>query len=96
MDFASQLRVLQATQGDPAKLALATVDLKYPELSEADRADLKKALEAAAIPHWCDGGILAALLKISPEDSAARLNRLRGLTVVEPFQIGRASCRERV
>src|ERR1035441_680599 len=85
MSFAEQLRLLQAAQGDPAKLALATADLKYPELSEADRADLKKALEAAAIPHWCNEGILANLLQISPEDSSVRLNRLRELTVVEPF-----------
>jgi tetratricopeptide (TPR) repeat protein len=85
MSFAEQLRVLQAAQGDAAKLALATVDLKYPEVSESERAALREALEAAAIPHWCNKGILAALLQISPEDSAARLKRLRGLTVVEPF-----------
>jgi hypothetical protein len=85
MNFAEQLRVLQTAQDDPAKLALATVDLKYPELSEAERAGLKEALEAAAIPHWCDAGILGALLEISPEDSAARFARLSGLTVIEPF-----------
>jgi tetratricopeptide (TPR) repeat protein len=85
MNFAEQLRILQAAQGDPAKLALATVDLKYPELAEAERATLKESLEAAAIPHWCDEAILAALLDISPEESAARLAQLRGLTVVERF-----------
>ena len=48
MNLAEQLRVLQAAQGDPAKLALATVDLRFPELSEAERATLKTGLEAAA------------------------------------------------
>jgi len=86
MNFAEQLRILQAAQGDPAKLALATVDLKYPELPEAERATLKEVLEAAAIPHWCDAAILAALLGIPLEESAARLAQLRGLTVVEPFK----------
>ena len=86
MDLTEQLRVLDAAQGDPAKLALATVDLAYPELHEAERATLKKTLEAAAIPHWCDEAILAALLEISPEDSAARLARLAKLTVLEPFR----------
>ena len=85
MDFAEQLRVLEAAQGDPAKLSLATVDLAYPALSDAERAALKESLEAAAIPHWCDEAILAALLGITAEESAARLARLRRLSVVEPF-----------
>jgi tetratricopeptide (TPR) repeat protein len=85
MNFAEQLRILQAAQGDPAKLALATVDLKYPELPQIERAMLKTTLEAAAIPHWCDASILSSLLQIPSEDSAARLAYLRGLTVVEPF-----------
>ena len=85
MKLTEQLRVLQAAGGDPAKLALATVDLKYPQFSEAERASLKEALEAAAIPHWCDEAILAALLEVSLNESAARLARLRALTVVEPF-----------
>ena len=75
----------QAAQGDPAKLALATVDLAYPALADAERTALKESLEAAAIPHWCDEAILAALLGISAEESAVRLARLRRLSVVEPF-----------
>jgi len=86
MDLAGQLRTLQAAQGNPAMLALTTVDLKYPELPAAARATLKASLEAAAIPHWCDETILSALLAISPQESAARLAQLRGLTVVEPFR----------
>jgi tetratricopeptide (TPR) repeat protein len=85
MNFADQLRVLQAAQGDPSKLALATVDLAYPLLSEAERAALRESLEAAAIPHWCDDAILSALLGFPPEESAAHLARLRALRVVESF-----------
>jgi tetratricopeptide (TPR) repeat protein len=85
MDFADQLRVLQAAQGDPAKLALATVDLAYASLPDAERAALRQSLQAAAIPHWCDEAILAALLEIPKQESAARLARLRGLSVMEPF-----------
>ncbi|MGC9986181.1 MAG: hypothetical protein ABSF35_21470 [Polyangia bacterium] len=65
MDLTEQLRVLQTAQGDPARLVLATVDLKYPKLAEAEREMLKETLEAAAIPHWCTEAILAALLQIS-------------------------------
>jgi len=85
MDFAEQLRVLQAAEGNPAKLALATVDLAFPELPDADRTALKEALEAAAIPHWCDPRILATLMQITPEESEVRFARLRKLTVIEPF-----------
>jgi tetratricopeptide (TPR) repeat protein len=85
MDITAQLRVLEAAQGDPAKLALVTVDLAYPELNEAERAGLKLSLEVAAIPHWCDENILAAMLEISPQEGAARLARLKKLTVLEPF-----------
>jgi tetratricopeptide (TPR) repeat protein len=86
MDFTEQLRVLEAAQGDPAKLALATVDLAYPHLTQSEADKLKQALEAAAIPHWCDESILSGLLEISTEESAARLNQLRGLKVMEPFR----------
>jgi tetratricopeptide (TPR) repeat protein len=78
--------VLQEAQGQPAKLALATVDITYPELPNTKRAALKAALEAAAIPHWCDEGVLAALLEIRMEESAARIANLRALSVVEPFR----------
>src|SRR5436189_173040 len=85
MDFADQLRVLQAAQGDSSKLALATVDLAFPLLSEAERAALRTLLEASAIPHWCNDSILSALLGIPLEESAAHLARLRLLSIVEPF-----------
>ncbi|MBK7953873.1 MAG: tetratricopeptide repeat protein [Candidatus Accumulibacter sp.] len=85
MEFAEQLRIIEAAQGDPAKLALATVDLAYPDLPSAERAALRAALEAAAIAHWCDEAILAALLETSPEESGTQLVRLQALRVVERF-----------
>jgi hypothetical protein len=77
--------VLKAAQGEPAMLALATVDLAYPSLTDVERFALKQSLEAAAIPHWCDEAILAALLEIPKQESASRFARLRGLSVLEPF-----------
>lgn len=85
MQLSDQLRILEAAQGDQAQLALATVDLAYPTLSDAEREALKDALQAAAVPHWCDTSILAALLDIPRLASESRLERLRSLTVVEPF-----------
>jgi len=85
MDSDEQLRILQAAQGQPAMLALAMVDLTYPTVPEGERAALKTALEAAAVPHWCDEKILSVLLGIAAEESAGQFARLGGLSVVEPF-----------
>lgn len=85
MDFSEQLRVLQAADGNAAKLALATVDIAYPVEPETERRMIKKSLKAAAIPHWCDEAILAALLHIPKAKSARRLARMCSLKVVEPF-----------
>lgn len=76
MALADQLRLLQDAEGDPAKLALAAVDLAYPALPEEERAALRETLQAAAVPHWCDEALLAAMLEIPVEDAAQRLARL--------------------
>jgi tetratricopeptide (TPR) repeat protein len=85
MDFAAQLRVLQAAQGDQAKLALVPVDLAFHHLTDDERSTLKRTLEAAAIPHWFDPAILATLLEIPSAEGARRLDQIRRLTVVESF-----------
>ena len=54
MNFSEQIRLLELAQGHPAKLVLAAVDLAFPSQPEVDREMLKEALEAAAVPHWCD------------------------------------------
>ena len=61
MGFVEQLRILQAAKGIPALLALATVDLAHHTLPAAGRLRIKDALLAAAVPHWCDRDVLAAL-----------------------------------
>lgn len=86
MDLAEQLRVLQDAQGNPVKLALATVDLTFPDLPASERTVLKAALGETAIPHWFDESILAVLLEVPKQESAARIARLRKLTIVEPFR----------
>ena len=85
MEFVEQLRILEAAQGDSARLALATVDLAHSGLTDAERTTLKGALQSAAIPHWVDESILANLIGESRENSTRYLARLRGLSVVEPF-----------
>ena len=91
MNFAEQLLVLQAAQGDPARLSLATVDLEFDALSAAARTAIKESLQSAAIPHWCDETILAALMEITPQESSERLACLRKLKAVEPFPCAAAT-----
>jgi len=85
MDFTEQLRILQAAQGNPALLALATVDLAHNALPAGERTRIKDALVAAAVPHWCDRDFLAALLETTPEEGERLFGQLRALAVVEPF-----------
>ena len=85
MDFAEQLRILKAAAGDPALLYLASVDLAHPSLTDAERARIKEAIIAAAVPHWCDATFLAALLATTAEESERLIGWLRTLKVVEPF-----------
>src|SRR5437870_2277380 len=85
MNLAEQLRVLESAQGSAALLALATVDLAYPDLPAAVQRRIKDALLAAAVPHWCDPAFLAAMLDTALPEADALTNQLSGLTVVEPF-----------
>ena len=44
-----------------ALLTLAMADIAFTAQPDATRAELRSALEATAIPHWCDTAFLAAL-----------------------------------
>src|SRR5688500_7247901 len=85
MSVRDPLRVLEDAHGDPALLALATVDLTFPELSDSARALLRTSLEAAAVPHWWNGAILARLLEIDVQEASSAWAELLQLPVVELF-----------
>ena len=86
MNLAEQLRILETAHGNPALLALATVDLGYPALPADERQQIRAALIAASLPHWCDPPYLAALLDLPIGEGERLLDRLRPLTVIEPFR----------
>ena len=85
MDFNAQVELLKAAEGDPARLALATVDLLLAARPADERERVREALEAAAVPHWFDEKIVGALLEIPAADAVTRMVRLRELNVVESF-----------
>lgn len=86
MNLTERLQLLQQAQGDPVKLALASVDITYPNLPEKNRIQLKQALQATAVPHWCDSMLLAALLQISTNEADAVLTQLKNLKIIESFR----------
>jgi tetratricopeptide (TPR) repeat protein len=55
-------------------------------LLESLPAELRQAAWAAAVPHWFDASILAALLDREPEECAALYADLQALPFVEPFE----------
>lgn len=81
--FAQLLEQLKAAQGDQGKLALATFDFAV-----AQDSPLKVAAEVAAIPHWFDGGTLAALLPDYAGEIDGLLQQLVRLPMVEAYSRG--------
>src|SRR5262249_47317246 len=85
LDSVEQLRLIRNARGDPALLALTTVDLTFPDIPDFERSALRLALEAAAVPHWCDAAILAELIDDSGSPGLSQWARLKAVPVVEPF-----------
>src|SRR5215510_4840817 len=81
MDFNTFIDRLKTSQDDKKSLTLATVDL----VLAAHDAALRHALEAAAVPHWFDARILAALGHTQESVAADWVEQLRQLPFVESF-----------
>src|SRR5262249_3447018 len=80
LDFADAIDRLRAAQGDPEKLTLATVSViltAHPQL--------EPVFETAAVPHWFDANILAALLEADNEKAHHWLAELKILPMVEEY-----------
>src|SRR5262245_47743622 len=82
MNYDDILASFVAAHGDPERLTLATLDIFL-----ADRGPgVREALEAAAVPHWFDADILAALLGVALERATTVCDDLRALPMVEVFE----------
>ena len=73
---------LEAAKGDPARLTVATLDAV---LSSTGRAELRPAVEAAAIPHWFNADILACLTETDGQSVEDILAEVRALPMIEGF-----------
>jgi tetratricopeptide (TPR) repeat protein len=86
MDLEQAIHILKEAQGDTARLGLASADLLLAGHSDEEREKVRTALEVAAVPHWFDEKILAALLDPPlAAEAEALAAQLRRLPVVEPF-----------
>ncbi|HET8774685.1 MAG TPA: hypothetical protein VFP80_12865 [Thermoanaerobaculia bacterium] len=88
MNFDEQLERIRAAGTDPQAQALATLDI----VLSGRPPELLRALEAAAIPHWFDETILAAI--VDPDLRAAAPEWFRAVTelsAVEPFRTRRGA-----
>jgi len=82
VNIEEQLKLLQEAQGDPGKLALVSMDLVLSGRPQ----EMRRALEAAAVPHWFDQQLLASLLDGGMEQrSEAMYQALIALPMVESF-----------
>ena len=81
MSLEDSLSRLQAAAGDREALTLVSIDL----LLEQREPGLREALEAAALPHWFDAPLLAALLDCPAERAEHWLQTLSALPLVEPY-----------
>ena len=73
---------LQAANGDPDRLGLITLDTV---LASRGESELRRVVEAAAIPHWFDARILGCCAELDAEQSESALGKLRALPMVEAF-----------
>lgn len=83
--IADALLTLKATLGNDALLSLATVDFAWPQATAGERQALKEAFQAAAVPHWINAPLLAAVLGCEPAAARGWLEQLAHLPIVEPF-----------
>ena len=83
MNFERQIELIQAAAGDPKKLALAVLEISLA----GQPPELRRVVEAAAVPRWFDAAILERMLDDDLRPDAARwLERLLELDCMEKFE----------
>jgi tetratricopeptide (TPR) repeat protein len=86
MDFDEQLRILRSAQGDPARLALASVDLLLAARPETERENVREALQAAAVVHFSIAyNKLGRVLRLKGDFAAALESYHANLAIAVPL-----------
>ena len=76
---------LAATQGDTQAQAALLAGFLIESRPEPERRPLRKALDAAAVLHWFDADLLAAVIPTPVPEARTRFQWLAALPFVEPY-----------
>jgi tetratricopeptide repeat protein len=80
------LQRLGESQGDPRAQAALTAEFLVLARPDEERGPLRAALDAAAVLHWFDAGLLGKVLAIPDEDSRSWSQTLQEHSFVEHYR----------
>jgi ATP/maltotriose-dependent transcriptional regulator MalT len=80
----------KSAKGDPQIQAALAAEFTLEVRPKPERAALHASLDAAALLHWFDAGLLGGMLELSVAEAQKRLDALKDLTFVERYRRGEA------
>src|SRR4029077_17812478 len=80
------LQRLGETQGDAHAQAALTAEFLVLARPDEEREPLRAALDAAAVLHWFDAGLLGKVLAIPDEDARSWFQTLKEHSFVEHYR----------
>jgi tetratricopeptide (TPR) repeat protein len=83
---------IQGARDNPNGMALLVIDFLIETQPERKRPILRKAIEAAAVPHWFDADILAGLISVSRSEAQELLDIFARFPMIESFDARGPSC----
>jgi hypothetical protein len=82
------LKRAEKAKDDLQLQAALTAEFAVAARAEPEQLTLRAALDAAALLHWFDAGLLEKLLEVSAEEARKRLAALKDLPFVEHYRRG--------
>jgi hypothetical protein len=76
----------EKAKGDEQLQAALSAEVPLIYKPEPEQAELRAALNAAAVLHWFDAELLKQMLAISTEEASARLDKLKSFKFVEDYR----------
>src|ERR1700730_12612906 len=73
-------------KGDPQIQAALAAEFAVAARAEPEQSVFRAALDAAALLHWFDAGLLEQMLELPAEDALKRIDALKSLPFVERYR----------
>ena len=80
-------------KGDPHALSAFAAEFALGACPKAEQEPLRVALDAAAVLHWFDEGLLVKMLDITDDEARKRFKGLKALPFVERYLRGKHDLR---